>query len=1109
MRRTVCLLTGLLTLSGVSASAETLLLSQPSLGRDTLVFVYAGDLWVSARDGSNPRRLTTSPADESHPLVSPDGNLVAYRATHENNADVYVVPVEGGQPRRLTWHPGADVPVDWVNDGREIAFVSRREVDQGGSAQLYHVGIDGSPPIKQHEARIYRGTYDERGRNLAYISFGSGYNGLFGGSSGWRGYRGGTTPAINLWDLRADTITTIPGAGATNFNPIWARGAVYFISDRNDDKVFNIFRYDTDDGEIRQVSNEREWDVRSAAGDGSGIVYEAGGRLKLLDPDRGRARAIEIEISADLPQRQVQWKNASRTLQWMALSPTAKRAIVTARGDVFTVPVDKGSTRNLTQTDGRREYSAIWSPDGHRVAYLVESRAGQELVIADQFGAVLEEFDLGPAYYTLALWTAGDNDRIVFTDNHLGLFSIETATGTIEKITEHERMFFGNNDAVDASPDGRWLAYAKRELNFHRDIVLYNFDDKTHTRVTDGTVEASSPAFSRDGEYLYFTASTNAGPVQVGLNMTSQERPYRAGVYALALASDGKTPLAPKAGDEEVPDADEAPAEDSDAEAAEGSAEDDASREAEDGDSNDDATPSIDLEGLAQRIVPIPIPVENYLQLDVAHDGSLLVLRGTQAGAANLPPSTPSASRNTLLRYDFKDKSFKPVTGGMTQFTLSHDGKHLLAMMANGSLAVAKVTPEMKPKPLNLSAVRVRIDPAAEWAQIFDEAWRREAQHFYDPNMHGLDWESVYQKYRPLLDHVGRREDLNALIVAMIAELQVGHNRAGGGDVHNETPTPAGLLGANFMVEDDRYRVTKIYSGEIWNPFFAAPLAQPGNQVNEGEFILAIDGADLPASDNIHARLEGTVGRQVTLTVAPTVDGKSRDVVVTPIANEGGLRLWDWVESNRRYVDEATDGRVGYVYLPNTAGAGFTFFNRMFYPQVDREALIVDERGNGGGQAANYITEVLSRPHLSGWAARNGATFATPAGAFHGPKVMLIDQDAGSGGDYLPWSFRYLGIGKLIGTRTWGGLIGVSGFPLIDGGFLGVPYFRYFDPEGGWTIENEGVAPDVEVALDPIATNAGRDSQLDRAIEVVLEELTRFTPTVLSDAPPVPTELGK
>ncbi len=314
--------------------------------------------------------------------------------------------------------------------------------------------------------------------------------------------------------------------------------------------------------------------------------------------------------------------------------------------------------------------------------------------------------------------------------------------------------------------------------------------------------------------------------------------------------------------------------------------------------------------------------------------------------------------------------------------------------------------------------------------------------------------------------------------------------------MHNEPPAPTGLPGANYTVEDDRYRVQKVYSGEIWNPFFAAPLAQPGNQVNEGEFILAIDGADLTSSDNIHARLQGTIGRQVTLTVAPTIDGESRDVVVTPIGNEGGLRLWDWVETNRRYVDEATDGRVGYVYLPNTAGAGFTFFNRMFYPQVDREALIVDERGNGGGQAANYITEVLSRPHLSGWAARNGATFATPAGAFHGPKVMLIDQDAGSGGDYLPWSFRYLGIGKLIGTRTWGGLIGVSGFPLIDGGVLGVPFFRYFDPDGTWSIENEGVAPDVEVALDPIATNAGRDSQLDLAIEVVLEDLADFTPTV-------------
>ena len=1095
MRRTVWLLAGLFTLTSMTTRGETLLLSQPALGDDVLVFVYAGDLWATARNGANPRRLTASAVDESHPRLSPDGRYVAYRATHENNADVYVISIDGGQPERLTWHPGVDTPLDWTANGREVVFASQRELDQGRSSHLYHVARGGGFPVKQHDARIYRGRYDPAGRTLAFIAFPGGYDGLFGGSSGWRGYRGGRTPAIQLWDLRENTVETIPGARATNFNPLWTRDAVLFISDRNDDKVFNLFRYDRDDGSITQISRERRWDVRSASVNGTSIVYEAGGQLKFVDVESRDTSAIEIEITADLPQRRVQWKDASRTIQWVGLSPSAQRAIVTARGDVFTVPLDKGSTRNLTQTDARRELSALWAPTGEHVGYLVESRDGQSLVIADQFGAVEKTFELGEDFYSLVLWTTGDDDRIVFTDNHLGIFAIDTESGEIDKIVEHTRMAFGGNTALDASPDGRWLAYAKRELNFHRDIVLYDFETKTHTRVTDGTVEASSPAFGPNGKYLYFTASTNAGPVQVGLNMTSQERPVRAGIYALALAADGATPLAPTAGDEPVED----PAATRGADAADEPAADESSKPA----------PTIDLDGLRQRIVPIPIPVENYIQLDVAHDGSLLLLRGTQPGGARLPPNTPPASRNTLLRYDFEARSLKPISQGIANFSLSHDRKHLIASLANGRLVTAKVQADTKTKPLDTSQLRARIDPANEWAQIFDEAWRREAQYFYDANMHGLDWDAVYRQYRPLLDHVGRREDLNTLLVAMIAELQVGHNRAGGGDVHTEGSMGSGLLGANLEVVDDRYRVSKVYSGEVWNPFFAAPLAQPGNRVNAGEFILAIDGVPITAEENIHARLQGTIGRQVTLGVAPVADAESRNVVVTPIANEGALRLWDWVESNRRYVDAASDGKVGYVYLPNTAGAGYTFFNRMFYPQVDRAALIVDERGNGGGQAANYITEVLSRPHLSGWAPRDGATFATPAGAFHGPKVMLIDQDAGSGGDYLPWSFRYLGIGKLVGTRTWGGLIGVGGQPLIDGGFIGVPYFRYFDPDGEWTIENEGVAPDIAVDLDPIAADAGRDSQLDRALEVVLSDLADHTTTVRLDAPPVPTELGR
>ena len=435
----------------------------------------------------------------------------------------------------------------------------------------------------------------------------------------------------------------------------------------------------------------------------------------------------------------------------------------------------------------------------------------------------------------------------------------------------------------------------------------------------------------------------------------------------------------------------------------------------------------------------------------------------------------------------------------------------MIVRKVEGSLATAEIADEMKPEPLKLGGLKVLVDPREEWRQIFDEVWRMEKEYFYAENMHGLDWDAVHKQYRPLVEHVGRREDLNDVIVEMIAELQVGHNRAGGGDVYRPDAVPVGLLGANFVTENGRYRLARVYDGESWNPFVKAPLAVPGSEARAGEYILAVNGEALEAADNIFARLQGTVGSQVTLRVGPNANGRdARDIVVEPIDDEFQLRLWSWIEDNRKQVDEATDGRAGYIYLPNTAGAGYTFFNRMFFSQVDKQALIIDERANGGGQAANYIIEVLSRKHLSGWKDRDGLIYNTPAGAVHGPKLMMIDQDAGSGGDYLPHTFRYAGIGKLLGTRTWGGLIGISANPsLMDGGGLVVPFFRFFTPEGEWSVENEGVAPDIEVPLDPVATNRGEDSQLQAAIAEIRSQLADFEPVVPTQAPPLPTELGE
>jgi len=1091
MKTLIPVLLALAVLAGVAGAEPTLLLRQPDVSSDHVVFVYAGDLWLCGHDGQAPYRLTSSAAAESEPVFSPDGSMVAYAASHENNTDVYIIGVDGGQPRRLTWHPRADTPTGWTADGHAVTMVSSRETGHGRSAQLYHVDLAGGLPRRQMEARIFRGAYDADDSHLAYMAYGPAYNGLYGGSSGWKGYRGGTAPEIHVMDLKAGTDLTIAGHGASCIDPTWVDGQVYFASDR-ENEIFNIYRYDPATAAVTRITGEPVWDVRAMGGHGSTMVYEAGGRLKRMDLTSGAVSEIVVDINPDLPQLRPSWKSARRAMENANLSPTGQRALITARGDIFTVPVDEGSTRNITTTGARRESAALWSPDGSQIAYITDSLEGQNLVIVDQNGqGPVTTHELGRYFYDLLGWTAGDDARIIVQDNHLHLFSIDVDKGKVRDIATGARR---ENFDIALSADGRWLAYTQEQPNFHRDLVLFDLDKGDRHLITDGMADVASPAFSPDGRHLFFAASTNTGPTQVGLNMNSQERPYRAGLYAAVLSAEGASPLLPGHGDENE-DEDETDKDDDD----------------EKKDDDEDSAADVDPEGLSSRIVALPVAEANYRNLAVAHDGNLLYVRAVQPGGSIERPGETAATGNTLMRFDMEEREASSLMSGVRGFSLSSDGKSLLISRVDGPMAVAEVGAKLDAEPLDLSGLKVHIDPRQEWSLIFDEVWRMEREYFYDPAMHSLDWDAVYDRYRPLLDHVGRREDLNTLLVEMIAEMQAGHNRVGGGDVHREESVECGLLGADLELVDGHYRLARVFTGETWNPFLVAPLATPGNEAHAGEYILAVNGQPLAADQNIFALLQGTVGEQVTLRVGPEADGdKARDIIVEPVGSEYALRLWHWVEANRRRVDEATDGRVGYIYLPNTAGAGYTFFNRMFYPQLHKDALIIDERSNGGGQAADYIVSVLSRAHLSGWKDRDGLTYNTPAGAMYGPKLMLIDQDAGSGGDYLPYAFRELGIGKLMGTRTWGGLIGIATNPgLVDGGFLTVPFFRFYDADHTWTVENEGVAPDLEVTLDPEAANQGVDSQLEAAIAEVQSQLEGFVNPVPTGAPAYPTELGK
>ncbi|CAM3875604.1 S41 family peptidase [Rheinheimera salexigens] len=1077
--RYLCLV-ALLASTGITAAEGSRLLRQPDISADKLTFVYGGDIWLADRNGHNPRQLTTHPASEFAPHFSPDGKWIAFSASYDNNTDVYVMPTSGGAATRLTWHPSADTVNGWSPDGKKVLFASNREIANSRSNQLFEVALTGGYEQKVMPAVAFEGKWSKDGKKLAYRP----NNMAYSGTSGWRLHRGGSTPPVWIIDLEKQQLEKIPHPNANEFNPFWLDDTVYFLSDR-DNKAVNLFSYSAKN--VSQLTQLTDWDIEAAAGYGSDIVYAAGGYLYQLNLSNGQSQQIPITINSQSVQRRPQWKDASQTLTSAQLSSTGQRVIVSARGDIFTVPVDAGSTRNLTQTSGVREFSGIWSPDGSQVAYISDQDNKHQLVIRSQDG--LQDgnrYDLkNSGYLNLISWSP-DANRIIYQDNHLNLFAFDLKLKKVQKLDTSMRRA---NFKVSFSPDSRYLAYTVASENYFSQIKLFDFSNNKSTLITDGMSHVDDPVFTQD--YLYFTGSVNTGPSQVGLDLSTRERPIRQGIYVAVLAAEGKSPLLPKAGDEpkvSTSDTDKAKTDKSKVVKA----------------------VIIDMDGLADRIIALPIAERNYDSLAVADDGALFYLQHSQPGSSNELPQARDNNNASLYRFDFKEKASKKVQDKLSSFSLSADGKKLLLLSGSNTLKIADAVEKLKPEAISLADVKSFINPAKEWQQIFNDAWRMQQDYFYDANMHGINWQAIYDKYQPMLAHVQRREDLNDVLVAMIAELQVGHNRIGGGDVHKESASQVGLLGADFVINNNRYQFSTVYQGDRWAPFLQAPLAVPGAAAKAGEYLLAINGKDLFAEQNIYQLLENTVGKQVVLTLADNSKGKnSRNITVEPVANESQLRLWHWVEQNRQLVAKKSNGQLAYVYLPNTADGGFYYFNRMFFAQVDKPALIIDERKNGGGQAANYITDILSRPFLSGWKDRDGLGFTTPGGGIYGPKTMLIDQDAGSGGDFLPWAFKRLQLGKTIGTRTWGGLIGISANPsMIDGGFHVVPFFRFYTPDGEWRVENEGVAPDIEVELDPIAVNKGIDVQLERAIEHTLQQLKANPPADHSQAPAMPTKLG-
>ncbi|MDX6270164.1 MAG: tricorn protease [Acidobacteriota bacterium] len=1119
------------------APAQTdapLILRSPSVSRDSIAFVFAGDLWIVGREGGDARRLTTGVGTETTPLFSPDGKLIAFTGDYEGNADVYIVEASGGVPRRLTYHPGADILAGWTPDGSAVLFRSQRD-SQTFAPRLFTMPIAGSHPTEVPLPQASEASFSPDGRRLAYVPYLRAFN-------QWKQYRGGRTTPIWIADLADSRVERLPRENSNDYNPMWVGERIYFISDR--DGAATLYSYDTRTKRVAQAVKNTALDIKSAsAGDGV-IVYEQFGELHTFDTNSGQTKRIPVRVAGDLPSVRPRFARVAQNLSNASLSPTGARALFEARGEIVTVPAEKGDARNLTNTSGVAERDPAWSPDGKWIAYFSDESGEYALHLRRQTGmGEVKKISLGntPSYYYSPVWSP-DSKKLAFTDKRLNLWYVEVEKAAAAPVRVDANTYDNPFRVLDPSwsPDSRFIAYTKQLKNRLCTVFIYSLEENKTRQVTDNMSDARFARFDRDGKHLYFTASTNAGPSSGWLDMSSFDRPVTRSAYVVVLRKDLPSPLAPESDEEKIteeqktnnpedrgepkpgpsPTATPAPLQDTTTDYLEVEATETATEvaagtmtgtESQQEPAQGGAAAArgggaaakkpepvrIDFDGIDQRVLALPIPARDYAAMREGKTGTLFLLE-------SLPGGDPQQGF-VLHRFDLSKRKIEKVLEGVTSFDVSANGEKMLVQLGGGGAGggqggggrwlIVPATQPLKPGEgqINTAALEVRVDPRAEWRQMYHEAWRIQRDFFYDPNFHGLDIAATEKRYAPYVEGLAHRADLNYLLQESLGNMVVGHHNTGGGDSPAPANVPGGLLGADYRVEQGRYRFARIFNGENWNPNLRAPLTQPGVQVRVGEFLLAVNGRELRASDNIYSFFEGTANKQTLIKVGATPDGAgAREVTVVPVGSESGLRNLAWIEGNRRKVSEMSGGRVAYVYLPNTSAGGYTNFNRYYFAQIDKEAAVIDERFNGGGTAADYFIDYMRRPLMNYWATREGADFTTPVGAIYGPKAMIIDGYSSSGGDALPWYFRRAKIGPLVGKRTWGGLVGIYDYPqLIDGGVVTAPRVAFYSPEGDWEVENAGVPPDVEVELDPQAWRQGHDLQLEKAVEVVLESLRK------------------
>jgi tricorn protease len=1053
----------LLSHPAAAASDPPLIFQNPTVSRSQIAFEYGGDIWTVGRDGGRAERLVTGMDLESAPYFSPDGSKIAFSGNYDGNVDVYVVNANGGEPQRLTYHPGADLVVGWTPDGKDVLFRSGRD-SHSDPNHLFTMPVQGSEFPKELPLDMAEdGSFSPDATHLAYVPG-------FQWEPQWQHYRGGQTTAVWIANLADSSVVKIPRNNSNDRNPMWNGSTVYFLSDRNGPAT--LFSYDTHSGRVSQLIENRGLDILSANAGPGAIVYTQLGSLHLYDTSSHTEHAVPVTIAADMPQVRPHWMKVGSQIQNASISPSGVRAVFEAHGDILTVPAEHGDIRDLTGTPGTEERDPAWSPDGRWIAYFSDASGEYTLRIKDQKGlnpARVITLSSSPSFYYTPTWSP-DSSKIAYADKHLTLWYVDISKEHPQPVkidTAPYESFGATLFNEQWSPDSRWLTYNKQLSNFLNAVFVYSIADHKSTQVTDGMSDSRNPAFDRSGKYLYFLSSTNTGLTANGLDMNSDEHPVSSSLYAAVLDSKTESPLAPESGDE--PAGDESP---SPAPAKTHAAEKN--------------RVTIDFGGMLQRIIALPVPAANYVALSAGEAGQVYLL---QAPLTGVDPEQPPMS---VVKFDMDSRHAMPIDQGVSAFSLSFNGKKMLVQKGtHWYIEDTKAPVKGSDGLIATDEMEVFTDPRAEWAQMYRETWRIERDFFYDKHFGGLNIDDAQRRFAMYLPGLGGRADLTFLTHQMLSYLATGHMWVGGGTQPPMNHVNVGLLGVDYTIDNGRYRFTKIYDGENWNPKLHAPLTQPGASVKPGEYLLAVNGRGLHGDQNLYQAFEETAGKETTLTVGPNANGAgARDITVTPVSSEFALRNYAWIENNRREVDRLSAGKLGYVYLPDTEYGGFTNFNRYFFAQVNKQGVILDERFNHGGQVADYIIDMLNRKPMSMLVARDGKITLDPPLAIYGPKVMIINQFAGSGGDAMPWYFRKAKIGPLVGMRTWGGLVGIGGYPtLMDGGTVMAPRIAIGGLHGKWEVEGQGIPPDVEVWQNPKLLREGHDPQLEAAVNTALRML--------------------